>query len=71
MQGPESKTVDIPAKPVKMTKTAQIAFESLRDATIENLSLALKASYALDPYCIPSLVANVSSRLFSAEKLEK
>lgn len=71
VQGPE-KTFDFNhAKPVEITKSAQSAFESLREAAIENLSLALRSAYAMDPYCILSLVANVSSRLFSAEKLEK
>lgn len=72
VQGLERGTLDIShTKPVGATKSAQSAFESLREAAIENLSLALRSAYAMDPYCILSLVANVSSRLFSAEKLEK
>lgn len=72
VQGLENKTMDLShTKPLGITKSAQAAFESLREAAIENLSLALRSAYAMDPYCILSLVANVSSRLFSAEKLEK
>ena len=71
VQGPE-KSLDLSStKPESVTKSAQSAFESLREVAIENLSLALRSAYAMDPYCILSLVANVSSRLFSAEKLEK
>ena len=42
----------------------------MRDAAIENLSIALRAAHALDQYCVPALVANVSNRLFTAEKQE-
>lgn len=71
VQGPE-KSLDLnQSKPAGMTKSAQSAFDLLREVAIENLSLALRSAYAMDPYCILSLVANVSSRLFSAEKLEK
>lgn len=49
----------------------QLAFEKLRDAAIENLCIALKASYAVDPYCVPALVASVSNRLFTAEKNDR
>jgi phosphatidylinositol 4-kinase A len=61
----------VPAKPKGLTKSASTAFESLRDAAIENLSVALQAAHSLDPYCVPALVANVSNRLFTAEKHEK
>lgn len=54
-----------------LTKSAQAAFEALREAAIENLSIALRAAQSLDPYCVPALVANVSNRLFTAEKSEK
>lgn len=54
-----------------ITKSAHAAFEALRDAAIENLSAALRAAHSLDPYCVPALVANVSNRLFTAEKQEK
>ncbi|KAK7873127.1 hypothetical protein R5R35_006354 [Gryllus longicercus] len=50
------------------TSTAQTAFEKLRDAAIENLCIALKAAYSVDPYCVRALVAAVSNRLFTAEK---
>lgn len=60
--------IDVPLKPVGITKSAQTAFEALRDAAIENLSIALRAAHTLDPYCVPALVANVSNRLFTAEK---
>ncbi|XP_063216675.1 phosphatidylinositol 4-kinase alpha isoform X2 [Bacillus rossius redtenbacheri] len=46
----------------------QSAFEKLRDAAIENLCIALEASYTVDPYCVRALVASVSNRLFTAEK---
>lgn len=46
------------------------AFEALRNVTIEYLSVALRAAYNYDPYCVPALVANVSNRLFTAEKHE-
>lgn len=71
VQGP-GKSLDLNhTKPQAATKSAQSAFESLREVAIENLCLALRSAYALDQYCILSLVANVSSRLFTAEKLEK
>lgn len=58
-------------KPAGITKSAQAAFEALRDAAIENLSIALYAAHKLDKFCVPALVANVSSRLFTAEKQER
>lgn len=63
--------VNVPLKPLGITKSAQSAFEALREAAIENLSIALRAAHSLDPYCVPALVANVSNRLFTAEKQEK
>lgn len=63
--------LNVPLKPFGITKSAQAAFEALRDAAIENLSIALRAAHTLDPYCVPALVANVSNRLFTAEKQEK
>lgn len=71
VQGNDLRAVDVPLKPVGITKSAQAAFEALRDAAIENLSIALHSAHALDPYCVPALVANVSNRLFTAEKQEK
>ncbi|KAJ9593546.1 hypothetical protein L9F63_014886, partial [Diploptera punctata] len=50
------------------TNSGQTAFEKLRDAAIENLCIALKAAYSVDPYCVRALVASVSNRLFTAEK---
>lgn len=49
-------------------RSGHAAFESLRDAAIENLSIALRAAHTLDQFCVPALVANVSNRLFTAEK---
>ncbi|BET02066.1 Phosphatidylinositol 4-kinase [Nesidiocoris tenuis] len=43
-------------------------FERLRDSAIENLCLALRSAYTVDPYCIPALVASLSNRLYTAEK---
>lgn len=60
----------MPHKPLGITKSAISAFEALREAAIENLSIALRAAHSLDPYCVPALVANVSNRLFTAEKQE-
>uniref|UniRef100_A0A182MWN4 Phosphatidylinositol 4-kinase alpha n=1 Tax=Anopheles culicifacies TaxID=139723 RepID=A0A182MWN4_9DIPT len=70
VQGSDFKAFDHGTKPKGLTKSAQEAFEALRDAAIENLSIALRAAHALDQYCVPALVANVSNRLFTAEKQE-
>ncbi|KAH8303925.1 hypothetical protein KR044_012424, partial [Drosophila immigrans] len=51
-------------------RSGYAAFEALRDAAIENLSIALRAAHTLDQFCVPALVANVSNRLFTAEKHE-
>ncbi|ALC49915.1 PI4KIIIalpha [Drosophila busckii] len=51
-------------------RSGHAAFEALRDAAIENLSIALRAAHTLDQFCVPALVANVSNRLFTAEKHE-
>ncbi|XP_001355556.2 phosphatidylinositol 4-kinase alpha isoform X2 [Drosophila pseudoobscura] len=51
-------------------RSGHVAFEALRDAAIENLSIALRAAHTLDQFCVPALVANVSNRLFTAEKHE-
>lgn len=71
VQENDYRAIDVPLKPVGITKSAQAAFEALRDAAIENLSIALHAAHTLDKFCVPALVANVSSRLFNAEKQEK
>lgn len=71
VQGNDLRAIDVPLKPVGITKSAEAAFEALRDAAIENLSIALHAAHTLDPYCVPALVANVSNRLFTVEKQEK
>uniref|UniRef100_A0ABD2XIX4 1-phosphatidylinositol 4-kinase n=1 Tax=Trichogramma kaykai TaxID=54128 RepID=A0ABD2XIX4_9HYME len=47
---------------------AKFAFEMLRDVAVKNLCVALEAAYAVDPDCVPALVASVSNRLFTAEK---
>lgn len=71
VQGSDFKAFDQqPNQRKGLTKSAHEAFEALRDAAIENLSIALKAAHALDPYCVPALVANVSNRLFTVEKQE-
>lgn len=51
-------------------KYNQAAFIALRDTAIENLSVALRSAHSLDQFCVPALVANVSNRLFTAEKNE-
>jgi phosphatidylinositol 4-kinase len=71
VHAPKHRAVDVPSKPKGLTKSASTAFESLRDAAIENLTVALQAAHLLDPFCVPALVANVSNRLFTAEKHEK
>ncbi|XP_073997967.1 phosphatidylinositol 4-kinase III alpha isoform X1 [Rhodnius prolixus] len=43
-------------------------FEKLRDSAIENLCLALRSAYTVDPFCVPALVASLSNRLYTAEK---
>lgn len=66
--------VDIFGDNQKQTGTGRsgyAAFEALRDAAIENLSIALRAAHTLDQFCVPALVANVSNRLFTAEKHER
>ncbi|KAG8287986.1 phosphatidylinositol 4-kinase alpha [Homalodisca vitripennis] len=65
MQGNELKAVQ--ERPIQ----SQTPFEKLRDAAIENLCIALRASYSVDAYCIPALVASLSNRLFTAEKSDE
>ncbi|VVC31966.1 Hypothetical protein CINCED_3A020388 [Cinara cedri] len=43
-------------------------FERLRNSSIENLCIALRAAYTLDPFCVPALLASLSNRLYTAEK---
>lgn len=71
VQENDFRAIDVPLKPVGITKSTQAAFEALRDAAIENLSIALHSAHKLDKFCVPALVANVSNRLFTAEKQEK
>lgn len=66
MQGSELKVLEGHSK-----GQTQSAFEKLRDAAIENLCIALEAAHAIDPYCVPALVASVSNRLFTAEKSDR
>ncbi|XP_055848789.1 phosphatidylinositol 4-kinase alpha isoform X1 [Episyrphus balteatus] len=68
----ELRAIDVFGSGAKggLTKSGQAAFEALRDAAIENLSIALRSAHSLDQYCVPALVANVSNRLFTAEKHE-
>lgn len=73
VQNSESRsTVDIYGENQKDVgmRSGQAAFEALRDAAIENLSIALRSAHTLDQYCVPALVANLSNRLFTAEKHE-
>lgn len=46
-------------------------FEKLRDSAIENLCLALRSAYTVDPFCVPALVASLSNRLYTAEKSDR
>uniref|UniRef100_W4VRQ0 Phosphatidylinositol 4-kinase alpha n=1 Tax=Corethrella appendiculata TaxID=1370023 RepID=W4VRQ0_9DIPT len=66
----EHRPIDVSQKPIGLTKSAQAAFEALRDSAIENLSIALRSAHSLDPFCVPALVANLSNRIFTAEKRE-
>lgn len=73
LQTPEhqqSAITDVPLKTPGMGKSPLSAFEALREAAIENLSIALRAAHPTDQYCVPALIANVSNRLFIAEKNE-
>ena len=71
VQSPELRSItDEQQKPHGLTKSPLSAFEALREAAIENLSIALRAAHPLDQYCVPALIANVSNRLFIAEKNE-
>jgi phosphatidylinositol 4-kinase len=47
--------------------SARAAFERLREASIDNLCLALKAGMQVDPNCVQAFLASVSNRLFMAE----
>lgn len=47
--------------------SARAAFERLREASIDNLCLALKAGMQVDPNCVQAFLATVSNRLFMAE----
>lgn len=58
-------------KAVTDQSQTQSPFEKLRDAAIENLCIALRSAYSVDPHCIAALVASLSNRLFTAEKLVK
>lgn len=72
--GDNQKQINGPVGGVAVASTGrsgQAAFEALRDAAIENLSIALRAAHTLDQFCVPALVANVSNRLFTAEKHER
>lgn len=69
VQSPEHQIADIQHRP-GLTKSPVSAFEALREAAIENLSIALRAAHPTDQYCVPALIANVSNRLFIAEKNE-
>ncbi|KAJ0173228.1 hypothetical protein K1T71_011404 [Dendrolimus kikuchii] len=62
LQGKELQGLTESGVPVKSTP-----FEKLRDASIENLCVALEAALTVDPYCVPALVGSVSNRLFTAE----
>lgn len=51
--------------------SSQIAFNKLRDVAIENLCIALESAFAVDPYCVPALVASVSKRLFTVDRSDR
>ena len=50
-----------------VVSSARAAFERLREASIDNLCLALKAGMQVDPNCVQAFLATVSNRLFVAE----
>jgi phosphatidylinositol 4-kinase A len=71
VQNPENRSIsEVQPKPLSPTKSPTSAFEALRESAIENLSIALKAAHPSDQFCVPALIANVSNRLFIAEKNE-
>lgn len=48
--------------------SARVAFEKLREASIDNLCLALKAGMLVDPKCVEAFLGTVSNRLFLASE---
>lgn len=71
VHSPETHYPQTPRPPQILTKFVSSAFEVLRESAIANLSTALKSAHTLDQYCVPALIANVSNRLFTAEKHAK
>lgn len=70
VNSPEASTCHT-QMPHIIQKSVPSGFEVLRDSAIENLSIALMSAHSLDQYCVPALIANVSNRLFTAEKHSK
>ena len=59
----KNQNVDYP-----LALSARAAFERLREVSIDNLCLALKADMQVDPNCVQAFLASVSNRLiFMAE----
>jgi phosphatidylinositol 4-kinase len=50
-----------------VASSARAAFERLREASIDNLCLALKSGMKVEPNCVQAFLASVSNRLFRAE----
>ncbi|XP_011502554.1 PREDICTED: phosphatidylinositol 4-kinase alpha-like [Ceratosolen solmsi marchali] len=58
-------------KTTEQLTPTEMAFETLRDAAIKNLCVALEAAYCVDSDCVLALIASVSNRLFTAEKNDR
>ena len=50
-----------------LASSSRAAFERLREASIDNLCLALKSGMEVEPNCVQAFLASVSNRLFRAE----
>lgn len=57
----EGKDSECPQTPSQL----EIAFETLRDAAIRNLCIALEAAQYIESDCVPALVTNVSTKWFN------
>lgn len=64
----EDKFVDL--SKLNKIKSKKFFFEALRNVAIINLTNSLKSAHTTDQYCVLAFIANVSSRLFTAEKQE-
>ena len=61
------QSVDQQQENPAVASSARAAFERLREASIDNLCLALKSGMEVEPNCVQAFLASVSNRLFRAE----